>query len=61
MTCYGYPSTFHRMPRKPRGVFAGALYHVIAQGNMRAPIFHDVADLPHRLISYITTAVSQGM
>jgi hypothetical protein len=44
MTCSGYPSTFHRMPRKPRGEFAGARYHVIARGNQLAPIFHADAD-----------------
>jgi hypothetical protein len=52
---------FHRIDRKPLVEFAGGLYHMIARGNRRAPIFHDVADLPHRLISFITTAVSQGM
>lgn len=33
-----------RMARKPRIEFAGALYHVIARGNRRAPLFHDTAD-----------------
>ena len=32
------------MARNPRVEFAGALYHVIARGNRRAPIFHDDAD-----------------
>lgn len=44
MTCSVRPSTFHCMARKPRGEFAGALYHVIARGYRRAPLFHDDAD-----------------
>jgi REP element-mobilizing transposase RayT len=35
---------FHRMARKPRVEFAGALSHVIVRGNRRATIFHDDAD-----------------
>ena len=32
------------MARKPRIEFPGALYHVIARGNHRQPLFHDDAD-----------------
>ena len=32
------------MPRQPRVEYAGALYHVMARGNCRAPIVLDDAD-----------------
>lgn len=43
------------MARKPRIDFPGAFYHVIARGNRRAPLFHDMADYTaylHRLERY---------
>ena len=37
------------MARKPRVVFLGAFYHVIARGNQRQAIFHDDTDRTYYL------------
>ena len=54
------PAAIGGVPRKPRDLVAGGVYHVFARGNRRAPIFADDNDRQRYLATWGSVAQHLG-